>query len=160
MDSQPLPRDLLLRTVDALRAYTETSDRVIDQHGAARGVHRTDLRTLSLLMRRQAAGLETTPSELARQLGISSASTTALVDRLVGAGHAERERSDRDRRSVKVVATESAFRDGQAIFAPIARHTGEALGGFSDDELATAIRVLDAATEGLLAAERDAQAAD
>ena len=47
-------------------------------------------------------------AELARRLGISSASTTLLVDRLEAAGHAERVRDTTDRRRVVLTDTPAA----------------------------------------------------
>lgn len=141
--------------VRALRDYTEVAERVVERSGAAHGLHRTDMRTLSLLMRRQAEGLVTTPSDLSRILGLSSASTTALVDRMVGHGHAERERSERDRRSVSIVHTESAAVDGRSVFTPIAQHTMRWMADFSEEELDTATRVLRAATQAMADAERE-----
>ncbi|NLE98804.1 MAG: MarR family transcriptional regulator, partial [Propionibacterium sp.] len=92
--------ETLRALVWALREYAETSERVVESSGTAHGVHRTDMRTLSLLMRRQREGDRTTPSDLVRLLGLTSASATALVDRLVEHGHAERARWEKDRRSV------------------------------------------------------------
>ena len=151
MDEPAASREATLRIVAALRMYAEHSERVIDAHGARRRVHRSDLRALSLLMQRQQAGLETTPSDIAKHLGISSPSATALVDRLVKHGHAARERSARDRRSVHVVATEAAFAEGREVFRPIAAESAVAFADFTDEELATAERVLHAATGALVA---------
>lgn len=144
------PRESVVRLVGALREYAEESERVVDAHGARHGHHKSDLRALSLLMQRNQAGLETTPSEIAKHLGLSSPSATALVDRLVKHGHAERRRSEEDRRSVRIVATESAIEEGRAIFVPIAQQSAAAFGQFSDEELAAAERVLRAATQALL----------
>lgn len=141
--------------VQALREYSEVSERVVERSGSQRGLHRTDMRTLSLLMNRQAEGLVTTPSDLSRILGISSASTTALIDRMVGHGHAERSPSERDRRSVSVTHTDSAAREGRSVFMPIAQHTMRHLAEFSDEEIATAVRVLQAATEAMREAEEE-----
>ncbi len=143
------------RILDALRQYSEHSERIIDLMGSRRGLHRTDLRTLSLLTQRDRAGAVTTPSDITRHLGLSSASTTALVDRLVRQGHARRERSEHDRRSVRVLATESATKEGRELFLPIAKGTWAALEPFTDEELATAERVLRAATDALLHLEDD-----
>lgn len=146
--------------VRALREYAEVAERVVERSGAAHGLHRTDMRTLSILMRRQAEGLTTTPSDLSRILGISSASTTALVDRMVGHGHAQRERSERDRRSVSIIHTDSAAVEGRTVFTPIARHTMNWMTGFSTEELETAVRVLSAATRAMEDAERELDGTD
>lgn len=48
------------------------------------------------------------PLELSHRLGISSGSTTELVDRLERAGHVERHRDSGDRRRVSLTVTDSA----------------------------------------------------
>lgn len=149
-EREGMPRESVVRLVAALRQYAEETERVIDVHGTRHGHHKSDLRALSLLMRRQQARLETTPSDIAKHLNLSSPSATALVDRLVKHGHAERQRSDVDRRSVRIVATDSALQEGRAIFVPIAQQSAEAFDEFSDDELDAAERVLSAATQALL----------
>ena len=45
------------------------------------------------------------PKDLSQFLGITSASTTSLIDRLVSSGHVRREAHPSDRRSVVVVPT-------------------------------------------------------
>lgn len=48
------------------------------------------------------------PAELSRRIGISTGSTTELVDRLQHAGHLHRRRSAHDRRRVSLEPTDSA----------------------------------------------------
>lgn len=48
-----------------------------------------------------------TPKALAQQMGVSQATVTALVDKLVGAGLARRVPSEVDRRQINVVLTEA-----------------------------------------------------
>lgn len=145
-----VPRQSSIRLVAALRRYAEESERVIDVHGARHGHHKSNLRALLLLMQRQQDGLETTPSDIAKRLNLSFPSTTALVDRLVKLGYVERRRSELDRRSVHIVATDSAIEEGYAIFSPIAQRCVDASEEFTDDELATAERVILVATQALL----------
>lgn len=146
--------------LEALRAYAETAERVVDQRGAAIGVRRNDLRTLSLITRRQVAGLDTTPSEIARHLRLTTAATTALIDRMVAHGHARREPSTSDRRSIRVVATENALREGQGIFLPIAQRTVESLSSFSTEEIRIALQVVTTATAALESVIADDQRLD
>jgi DNA-binding MarR family transcriptional regulator len=70
-----------------------------------------DLLVLRHLLRAQQHGRLVSPSELARYLGVSTASVTAIVDRLVASGHVRRERHASDRRSIHVVPT--AETDGE-----------------------------------------------
>lgn len=143
------------RMIQALRRYSESADRTTDLAGSLGGHHRTDLRALTMLMQRQAEGMETTPTDLARLLHLTSASTTALVDRMVANGHAERERSSTDRRRVLVRHTASATQDGRTIFAPLAQHLMRHLSAFTEQEMQTAAAVLEAATAGMLDAEEE-----
>lgn len=150
-EADGVSRESIVRLTNALRSYAEHSERIVDAHGARRGVHKSDLRALSFLMHREEEGVETTPSDIAKHLGISSPSATALVDRLAKQGHVARKRSTTDRRSVHVVATESAMKEGREIFMPIARQSADAFEAFTDDELEAAERVLNAATTALIA---------
>jgi len=61
------------------------------------------------------------PAELAARLGMTTASATALVDRLERAGHVERRPHPTDRRRLAVVPTEQAE---AAAFAAIAEMIG------------------------------------
>ena len=139
----------LFQLIHALRRYAEVADRTTDAAGHRSGLHRTDLRALTILMQRQAAGLNTSPTDLGRMLSLTSASTTALVDRLVANGHAERTPSTTDRRRVSISHTDTAAVDGRKIFMPMARTIADHLSGFTPEQMQTAIEVLAAATEAL-----------
>lgn len=69
----------------------------------------TDMRALHLLIVSENTGTVATPGAMAESLGISSASTTKLIDRLERAGHVRREPHPSDRRAI-VVTIESATR--------------------------------------------------
>jgi len=82
-----------LRQVDAIsRAFERRLGRVLS-------VNATDLAAMEFLI--QEGPL--TPSELAIRLGVSTAASTLVVDRLVALGHVERHPHDRDRRKIVVV---------------------------------------------------------
>ncbi|ACL41783.1 transcriptional regulator, MarR family [Pseudarthrobacter chlorophenolicus A6] len=69
------------------------------------GMGETDILALRYLLRAQASGKAVVPKDLSQFLGITSASTTSLIDRLVSSGHVRREAHPSDRRSVVVVPT-------------------------------------------------------
>jgi DNA-binding MarR family transcriptional regulator len=69
------------------------------------GMGETDILALRYLLRAQASGKTVVPKDLSLFLGITSASTTSLIDRLVSSGHVRREAHPSDRRSVVVVPT-------------------------------------------------------
>ena len=64
------------------------------------------------------AGIPATAGWLGAQLGLTSASTTSLIDRLEAAGHVRRVRTARDRRKVEVQVTDEAVALGWAFFGP------------------------------------------
>jgi DNA-binding MarR family transcriptional regulator len=88
-----------------------------------------------------------TPGELGRAVGIASASTTALVDRLENAGYARRERDPEDRRKVVVSLVEARLtRDLAPRYARQAEQLELALAQFSPAELRTIGNFLHALT--------------
>jgi DNA-binding MarR family transcriptional regulator len=116
------------------------------------GMHPTDVRALIALMDAARAGDEMTTGRLGAGLGLNSAGTTALVDRLERAGHVRRMRGERDRRKVVVEVDETAVELGRSFFGPLIERSVELLREYDERELA-AIRsflggVRDAAAEG------------
>lgn len=84
-----------------------------ERHLAARlAINTTDLEAMEHLI--EAGPLS--PTELAHRLGITTAATTLVIDRLEKAGHAAREAHPSDRRSVRVVpAAASVARTFEAL---------------------------------------------
>lgn len=72
------------------------------------GMSDNEIAIVRHLLRARSNDHEVMPSELSRHLGISSASTTALIDRLERAGMVERVSHPTDRRSILVAATDQA----------------------------------------------------
>ncbi|MFF5299821.1 MarR family winged helix-turn-helix transcriptional regulator [Streptomyces sp. NPDC013161] len=114
------------------------------------GMHPTDVRALIALMDADRAGEEMTTGRLGGALGLNSAGTTALVDRLERAGHVRRVRSEGDRRRVVVEVDQRAVALGQDFFGPLIGRAVELLQGYDDRELA--------AVRGFLAGVREAAA--
>lgn len=78
------------------------------------GVGETDMRALRFVMAAFEREHGATPHELAAHLGISTAATTVLLDRLVKAGHVERVAHPTDRRGKLVVPTPRAYEETRA----------------------------------------------
>lgn len=87
----------------ALRRIVRLNGEVRTQMRRLMGLKDTDYTALSLLMRRPMG-----PTELARSLHLTTSATTAVVDRLVAAGHAVREPHPQDRRRTTVRAVDSS----------------------------------------------------
>lgn len=83
------------------------------------------------------------PGELARHLGVSTASMTAMIDRLERSGHVRRERHATDRRSIYVVPTEQSERDMRATLGDMHERMLEAVAEMTPDESRAVISMLD-----------------
>ncbi|TQF68892.1 MarR family transcriptional regulator [Rhodococcus spelaei] len=131
----------------------------MDQFGAAfaerNGLHATDLRALIVLLDADRAAIAATPGWLGAQLGLGSAATTALIDRLERAGHLIRAADSADRRRVLLRVQEQARYLGWSYFGPLVGRLVTPIRGFDADELETVERFLSAMTEAV----RDGDAA-
>ncbi len=138
MDDQ----DAGLQMVHLLRAITVELDLFGAAFAGEHGLHPTDLRALISLLDADRAGLTATPGWLGGQLGLNSASVTALIDRLEGAGHIRRVRDTADRRRVLLVIEPSAVAMGLAFFGPLITQLVASMRQFDAAELATVRRFL------------------
>ena len=91
-----------------------------------------------------------------KELHLSSPATTALIDRLDKSGHVVRERQGTDRRQVQLRMTPKAYRDGGAMFQPLARHMGAAMAEFTPEELEIATRFMISMIEATVRAGQEA----
>jgi len=99
--------------------------------GKKLGLNTTDFEGLDLIFFRGA----TTPSELSKYTGLSSGSTTAMIDRLEKSGLVKREKHPHDRRGTLVsVNKEAALKFGPS-FKPARLAQDELLNAYSDKEL-------------------------
>ncbi|MQS36475.1 MarR family transcriptional regulator [Streptomyces katsurahamanus] len=146
-----------LRTVHQLRAVTVELDLLGAEFAQRNGLHPTDLRALICLLDAARARTPATPGSLGRQLGLNSAGTTALVDRLERLGHVRRTRDGRDRRRVLLEVDEQAVSLGMSFFGPLITDVVAAARTFSDTELAAIQRFLLTVREAI-AAQRDSAA--
>lgn len=76
-------------------------------------LNETDMRALHFLIVTGHAGELVTPGQLAQHLGISTASTTKLLDRLERGGHVVRSPHPTDRRALTVSITPDTHRAAQ-----------------------------------------------
>ena len=91
-------------TTLAVRALISASQDLTVRMARRMGVNVNDMTAILWLSEHGPVG----GAELARQLGISTAATTVLVDRLERAGHVARVRNTEDRRRVTLTETPEA----------------------------------------------------
>ncbi|GIH74249.1 transcriptional regulator [Planobispora longispora] len=135
-------RDPGMRVVHLLRAITVELDRIGERFAARHALHPTDVRALICLLDAARAGTPATPGMLGAQLGLNSAGTTAVVDRLERLGHVRRERDTRDRRRVLLTVDESAVELGWDFFGPLIQEIVAVMGRFDAAGQATVERFL------------------
>ena len=118
-----------------VRLYQRDVDR-FDQAVADRlGINRTDLRCLDILTDEAGSGRRLTPKELAEKSGMSPSAITTVLDRLEGAGYAQRVRDDLNRRRVLVALTPLLVKLTEDIFAPVAAAGQAHVASYNDDQL-------------------------
>ncbi|MFB9392773.1 MarR family transcriptional regulator [Streptomyces coeruleoprunus] len=123
-----------LQIFHLLRAVTVEYGLRQAEFAARNGMHPTDVRALICLLDAERAGRDATAGMLGAQLGLNSAGTTAVIDRLERLGHIARVRDPRDRRRVLLTVEEGAKELGRAHFGPLIDGTVELLRGFGDRE--------------------------
>ncbi|MFC4605008.1 MarR family winged helix-turn-helix transcriptional regulator [Rhodococcus kronopolitis] len=143
-----------LALVHRLRALAADLDQLGAVFAERNALHATDLRALVVLLDADRAKLPATPGWLAAQLGLGSAATTALLDRLERAGHLVRAADPGDRRRVLLRVQEQARYLGWSYFAPLVGRVDSAMTDFDADERATVDRFL-CAIGAAVAAEPD-----
>ncbi|MEU1466070.1 MarR family transcriptional regulator [Streptomyces sp. NPDC005727] len=136
-----------LEIVHLLRAVTVELGLHSARFASRNGMHPTDVRALIALMDARRAGEEMTAGRLGAVLGINSAGTTALVDRMERAGQVRRVRGERDRRRVVIEVEERAVELGRAFFGPLIERSVELLRGYDEHQLAAVRGFLDGVRE-------------
>ncbi|MEV7541972.1 MarR family transcriptional regulator [Streptomyces sp. NPDC089915] len=107
-----------LELVHLLRAVAVEFGLRQAEFATANGMHPTDVRALVCLLDAARAAEPATAGLLGARLGLNSAGTTAVIDRLERLGHVARTRDPHDRRRVLLSVTPEAVRLGRSFFGP------------------------------------------
>lgn len=137
-----------------LRRLTVEVDAVGSRFAEMHGLGRSDVRALVAIMDAARSGQALTAGGLGAAVDLSSASVTALVDRLERAGHVERVRDPEDRRRVVLRMTDSALRAGGEFFGGLQRDLVAAMGAYTDEEVAVVRRFLTEMTDVVVRHQR------
>lgn len=121
--------------VALLREFAHASDRYVESTGTIHGTHRTDMNALSIIMKYQQQGTLPSPRELSHDLQLSSPATTAMLDRLEKGGLIERQRTDKDRRVVRIALTKKAGTSGREMFMPLGKSMLEVIAEFDEAQI-------------------------
>ncbi|KQP56715.1 MarR family winged helix-turn-helix transcriptional regulator [Agreia sp. Leaf283] len=102
--------------LNALRKYRVAEMAMRRRTRAALRLNETDVTALRFVVNAERDSRAVSPKDLAVHLGISSASTTVLVDRLEASGHLLRDRHPSDGRAVVLTATPTTHADMREVF--------------------------------------------
>lgn len=135
--------------LQALRGYRAAEVATRRSTRDSMGMGETDLLALRYLLRAQSAGERVGPKDLSRTLGITTASTTSLIDRLVSSGHVRREPHPTDRRSLVIVPTSATDSEVRATLGEMHRRMLAVAEELTPDESRIVVGFLRRMTEAL-----------
>lgn len=128
--------------LNALRAYRNVESDLRRRLSQQLNINETDLGALRYLLGVWQRNQEAGPKDLALALGISSASTTLVIDRLEKVGLVRRRRHPVDRRAVLLEPGEKATEEFRSAFDVEKRGVLAAADGLTSEETETITRFL------------------
>lgn len=135
--TEAVPRWRPSPSLAALEDVIEVAQALPERVARRGGLSVTELHALRVLSRRSVG-----PVELARRLGVTSAASSGVVDRLVARGHAERQPHAVDRRRTDVVVTASGRREVIAQLRPMFEGLAALDGELTEEEREVVSRYL------------------
>jgi DNA-binding MarR family transcriptional regulator len=136
--------DQVVHVMESLRRWHDAAARMSAVSERYMKLNHTDMRAIRFLVAARNQGLVATPGALAGYLGISSAATTKLLDRLERGGHVTRSPHPTDRRALAIEVTEPTRHDArESVGRQHARRFAVAA-GLAPEERDVVIRFLDA----------------
>ncbi|GAA0607698.1 MarR family transcriptional regulator [Kribbella sandramycini] len=128
--------------------------RIAHRFAQRHDAHPTDMEALIRILQSGADGAPMTAGELGRELGLTSGTVTALVDRLERAGHVRRERDPVDRRKVLIHYGDTGMQLARQFFVPLGDLHRQATAEFSPAEVEVVRRYLAATLDSYQAYRR------
>jgi DNA-binding MarR family transcriptional regulator len=123
--------DLKLRALNAVRDYGVQLTLFRNAMNEWVGLNATDMECLRRLFLEGVS----TPSKLARNTGLTSGATTAMLDRLEKAGLIERRPNPDDRRGTLIFPAKSSAEKAASWFESARKAQAELIAQFSEEEL-------------------------
>jgi DNA-binding MarR family transcriptional regulator len=101
--------DQIVRVMEALQGWREAEQRASETSRKYMQLNETDMKALRFLMAARNQDLVATPGAIAAHLGISTAATTKVLDRLAQSGHITRSPHPTDRRALAIAITPETY---------------------------------------------------
>ncbi|MBK0418997.1 MarR family transcriptional regulator [Leucobacter sp. CSA1] len=141
VDAAEIPQ--INRLMAALGRLREAEQRLSEASRDYMRLNDTDMRALHFLIVCENRGAVATPGAIASHLGISTASTTKLLDRLERAGHVRRAAHPSDRRALAIAITPETRAAAMQTVGRQQAKRFHAAARLSDEEREVVIRFLD-----------------
>lgn len=136
--------DQWLEVLRALRRFRAAETDMRSRLKSDMDLNDTDLAALRHLIAAEVDGHDTSPADLARELGITTAATAKLLARLAGSGHIRREPNPCDGRAQLLHPTSSAHEEVQRALRGMHERMRRVAEALTPLEQATVVRFLDA----------------
>jgi DNA-binding MarR family transcriptional regulator len=137
------------RVMESLRAYRAAEVAMRRRTRQAMDMGENELLVLRFLTRANMRGEAVTPVTLSRYLGITSASTTAVLDRLEKSGHIRRTPNPQDRRSVLIAPSEKSDAEIRHTLTAMHERMMDVVRPLSPQDRAVVIGFLDSMREAV-----------
>ncbi len=135
-------RSRAIEVLQAFRVYRAAEIAMRRRTRESMSMGENELLVLRYLLKASGEGRSVSPSELTRYLGVSTASTTAIIDRLEKSGHVTRVPHPSDRRSILVVATAESDAEVRATLGKMHERMMSAVIDMTPEESATVVACL------------------
>jgi MarR family transcriptional regulator, organic hydroperoxide resistance regulator len=127
-----------------LRELTSESDWIARVFADQNHVSANEFRALLFVMLAENNGVHLTAGDLRRQMGLSGAAITYLVERMAETGHLRRETDPSDRRKVILRYADHGMSVATKFFTRLGQHNHQAMSHLPDSDLEAADRVFGA----------------
>ena len=138
-----------------LRELTSESDWIARCFAEQNHVSANEFRALLFVMVAEESGIPLTAGELRKQMGLSGAAITYLVERMAENGHLRREADPSDRRKVILRYGQHGMSVAMEFFSKLAKLNERAMAHLPDEDLEAAHRVLAAMVDAMRSFRRD-----
>jgi DNA-binding MarR family transcriptional regulator len=143
-----------------LRNMTAESGSVARLFAANNNLSANDFRALNFVILAEAEGKYLTAGGLRKQMGLSGAAVSYLIERMTEEGYLRRQADPNDRRKTILRYGDPGMKLANTFLRGIDEHSTRALQTVSDEDLEAAHRVFAALAEGMHAFRADQGGAD
>lgn len=135
--------EAIMAVLSAVRRWREAEQRMSEQSRSDMKLNDNDMKAMRFIIVSTNQGSVVTPGMISEHLGISTASTTKLLDRLAVAGHITRSPHPSDRRAVVITVNPRAHAEVQETIGRLHARRFQVAARLDPHEKEIVIRFLD-----------------